>query len=73
MKFLTSSTELLTYFSADSIDDENQDDRQNYPIEFLNELTPSGMPIHKMKLKIGTIIMLLRNLNTKRKSVMEHA
>jgi hypothetical protein len=55
-----------TYFSSDSIDDENDDDTQNYPVEFLHEQTPSGMPKHKLNLKIGAIIMLLRNLNTKR-------
>ena len=55
-----------TYFSLDSIDDESDDDRQNYPIEFLNELTPSGMPIHTLNLKNGSIVVLLRNLNTKR-------
>jgi hypothetical protein len=58
--------DLITYFSADSLDDESNADRQNYPIEFLNELTPSGMPNHKLNLKIGCIILLLRNLNTKR-------
>uniref|UniRef100_A0A8C5PJF9 ATP-dependent DNA helicase n=1 Tax=Leptobrachium leishanense TaxID=445787 RepID=A0A8C5PJF9_9ANUR len=58
--------ESRTYLSTDSIDDESQEDKDNYPIEFLNELTPSGMPVHKLKLKIGSIIMLLRNLNTKR-------
>uniref|UniRef100_A0A8C5MTH3 ATP-dependent DNA helicase n=1 Tax=Leptobrachium leishanense TaxID=445787 RepID=A0A8C5MTH3_9ANUR len=58
--------ESYTYLSTDSIDDESQEDKENYPIEFLNELAPSGMPVHKLKLKIGCIIMLLRNLNTKR-------
>ena len=58
--------EAVTYLSTDSIDDESNDDRQNYPIEFLNDLTPSGMPSHKTTLKIGCIIILLRNLNTKR-------
>uniref|UniRef100_A0A8C5WCT2 ATP-dependent DNA helicase n=1 Tax=Leptobrachium leishanense TaxID=445787 RepID=A0A8C5WCT2_9ANUR len=58
--------ESYTYLSTDSIDDESQEDRDNYPIEFLNEMAPSGMPVHKLKLKIGCIIMLLRNLNTKR-------
>jgi len=55
-----------SYLSSDSIDDENADDKDNYPIEFLHSLTPSGMPCHKLKLKIGCILILLRNLNTKR-------
>ena len=55
----------MTYLSTDSIEDEDSEDRQNYPIEFLNSLTPSGMPVHKMILKIGALVMLLRNLNTK--------
>src|SRR6267154_365002 len=57
---------IVTYLSADSIDDSDDKDKENYPIEFLNELTPSGMPVHNMHLKVGSIIMLLRNLNTKR-------
>jgi len=31
--------------------------------EFLNTLTTSGLPNHKIKLKIGTPIMLLRNID----------
>ncbi|XP_050878544.1 uncharacterized protein LOC127082353 [Lathyrus oleraceus] len=31
--------------------------------EFLNKLTTSGLPNHKIKLKIGTPIMLLRNID----------
>ena len=58
--------EMVTYLSSDSIDDASDDDHQNYLIEFLHELTPSGMPVHKMNLKIGSIVMLLRNINTKR-------
>ena len=34
-----------------------------YPLEFLNSITPSGMPQHKLKLKPGCIVMLLRNLS----------
>jgi hypothetical protein len=58
--------EVVSYLSTDSIDDEEAEDRQNYPVEFLNDCTPSGMPVHKLNLKIGSLIMLLRNLNTKR-------
>lgn len=36
-----------------------------YMPEFLHTLNPSDLPPHKLKLKINTIIMLLRNLNTK--------
>src|SRR5277367_775788 len=55
-----------TYLSSDSIDDQTGEDQENYPVEYLNELSPSGMPPHKLNLKIGVIIMLLRNINTKR-------
>lgn len=58
--------ECHTYLSSDSIDDQSDEDQQNYSIEFLNELSPGGMPPHKLNLKIGAIVMLLRNLNTKR-------
>ncbi|UYV81417.1 hypothetical protein LAZ67_20001143 [Cordylochernes scorpioides] len=56
----------ITYISSDSIDDATPEDNESYPPEFLNSLNPSGMPLHKLKLKVGAIIMLLRNLNTKR-------
>ncbi len=37
-----------------------------YPVEFLNSLTASGMPLHKLDLKTGTNIILLRNLSPKK-------
>jgi hypothetical protein len=58
--------EVKVYFSSDSVEDGNDEDNNSYPIEFLHSLTPSGMPSHELRLKKGAIIMLLRNLNTKR-------
>jgi len=40
------------------------DDAVHYPQEFLNGLSPSGFPPHKLKLKIGSQIILLRNLQS---------
>ena len=34
-----------------------------YPVEFLNTLRSSGMPPHKLNLKVGCSIILLRNLD----------
>ena len=34
-----------------------------YTTEFLNTLNVSGLPNHRLDLKIGTPIMLIRNLN----------
>ena len=40
------------------------DDLHNYyPEEFLNTLTPNGLPPHVLKLKIGCPVILLRNID----------
>ena len=51
------------YFSADSIEDTDQP--HLYPTEFLNSLSISGLPPHKLSLQEHSPIMLLRNYDAK--------
>ncbi|XP_051160434.1 uncharacterized protein LOC127281007, partial [Leptopilina boulardi] len=54
----------VVYYSIDSHVDEDQKDINNIvPVEVLNSLTPDGLPPHRLSLKEGCIIMLLRNMN----------
>ena len=48
--------------SSDSIA-EDQPDAALYQVEFLNQLQPSGIAAHKLMLKVGMPIILMRNLN----------
>jgi hypothetical protein len=61
-----STGEVVTYYSIDSVVQDEDGTSDDFPVEFLNTLTPSGVPPHELKLKVGAIIMLLRNLNKKR-------
>jgi ATP-dependent DNA helicase PIF1 len=58
--------EAVKYFSNDSVTDDGEGSAEDYPVEYVNTLTPSVFPLRQLKLKVGAIIMLLRNLNKKR-------
>jgi ATP-dependent DNA helicase PIF1 len=45
------------------VDTVESDQAVHYPTEFLNCLEPSGMPPHILALKVGSPIMLLRNID----------
>ncbi|XP_053968537.1 uncharacterized protein LOC128869968 [Anastrepha ludens] len=51
----------VVYRSVDTIID--QDQVVNYPTEFLNSLDISGFPPHYLQLKLGSTIIMLRNIN----------
>ena len=48
------------FYSFDSVDD---DSRNNYPLDFLNSITPNGLPPHELKVKKNCPIILLHNLD----------
>ncbi|XP_024190810.1 uncharacterized protein LOC112194807 isoform X4 [Rosa chinensis] len=54
--------EEITLYSFDSVED---DSRNLYQPEFLNSITAGGLPPHKLTLKVGAPIMLLRNIDPK--------
>ena len=57
---------VVTFTSMDSTVSDDEDELNNYPIEFLNTLHPSGLPPHKLNLKKGAIVLLLKNLDFKK-------
>ncbi|KAL0339406.1 UNVERIFIED_CONTAM: ATP-dependent DNA helicase PIF6 [Sesamum angustifolium] len=54
--------EEVTYYSFDYVPD---DTRNLYLPEFLNSISPGNLPPHKLVLKKGSPIMLLRNIDPK--------
>lgn len=57
------STNERIYLSIDSIENESDaNETLEYPPEVLNRLFDASLPPHSLKLKVGAIVMLLRNL-----------
>ncbi|XP_039778097.1 ATP-dependent DNA helicase PIF1-like [Panicum virgatum] len=54
------SGEEKVYYSHDSVDD---DSTNNYPLDFLNSITPNGLPPHELKIKKNCPVILIRNLD----------
>ena len=48
------------YYSFDCVNDDSQN---TYPIDFLNSITPNGLPPHELRVKKNCPIILLRNLD----------
>ncbi|CAF3635418.1 unnamed protein product [Rotaria socialis] len=61
------NVEQMSFYAIDSIkNDDGVDDHDlqvNIPVEFLNTLNPPGLAPYKLNLKVGCIVMLLRNLS----------
>lgn len=56
--------EMRTYKSIDTAT--NEDDVVNYSPEFLNSLDLPGLPPHNLQLKVGSVVIMLRNINQPR-------
>jgi ATP-dependent DNA helicase PIF1 len=52
----------MVFYNFDSVDD---DERNNYPQDFLNSITPNGLPLHELRIKINCPLILLRNLDSR--------
>jgi hypothetical protein len=56
-----------TLLSADSVMcPDNEEQATHFPIEYLNSITLPGLPPHELRLKVGSPIILLRNINPKK-------
>lgn len=52
-----------TFFSQDTVANDHPDEGElMYPVEYLNGINCSGLPLAKLRLKIGCPVMVLRNL-----------
>lgn len=55
--------EIITILSTDEIWNMEEYGYEDYPVELLNELLPSSLPLHSLELKINnSVVILLWNL-----------
>ena len=52
-----------TFLSADKALDDSEKDIDNLPIDYINGINIAGFPLHKTVLKVGSPVLLLRNLD----------
>lgn len=55
-----------TYYSQDSLANDVGEKNEfsfAFPVEYLNSINMPCLPKHELKLKLGTVVMLMRNLN----------
>ncbi|XP_078443068.1 uncharacterized protein LOC144712681 [Wolffia australiana] len=55
--------EAMEYLSFDAIPPSKVNNESLYPTEFLNTIDDATMPLHKLRLKIGCIVILIQHLN----------
>ena len=61
LEFLGQEKEFL---SADSVKENNENEGELLNlVEYLNSISCSGLPLHKLQLKIGCPVMILQDLN----------
>jgi ATP-dependent DNA helicase PIF1 len=56
---------MTLYRSIDTIDSEDPGEIDDYPPEVLNTLDVSGLPPQQLHLKVGAVIILLKNIDTR--------
>ncbi|XP_046632783.1 uncharacterized protein LOC124312311 [Daphnia pulicaria] len=56
---------LHEYRSIDTIDSDDPEEISNYPTEVLNSFDVSGIPTHLLKMKVGAVIILLKNIDSR--------
>ncbi|CAH1115856.1 unnamed protein product [Psylliodes chrysocephalus] len=52
-----------TYYSIDEYNQEEDDDEFHVTMDLLNSIEAASLPPHELKLKIGAIVMILRNVD----------